>query len=271
MQRFIFCRELDIRVTEIMETHMLTPGVFKNELEPMAHHARSDWTVLLYRGREHPAGVHSFLILPQHLYYRRRQDDFADGVFGFRLAELEFSIDLIDLLVHIQYASLKVQVVPLERHELAAPQASGKVQEKELVVALSLGLDEKPLKLVPVQHLHLPSPLGRQLTADGRVGADEPILHRLLQRRAAGGMTHTHHPVGQSLAEAFREGLPAILFESCVKLLEIILGQLVQRDAANLRDDVQADATLIAQLGGVPSRVMRKFICRLRLNEVNRQ
>ena len=113
-----------------------------------------------------------------------------------------------------------------------------------------ISLNEKPLKLVPVQHLHLPCLLGRQLTADGRVSADESLLHGLFQRGAAGGMTHTHHPVGQSLAEVFREGLPAILFESCVKLLEIILGQLVQRDVANLRDDVQADATLIAQLGG---------------------
>ena len=210
-----------------MKSYLLAPSVFQNKLEPMVYHAGGNRTVLLYRRREHPTGVYRFLILPQHLNYRRRQDDFADGVFGFRLAELKFSIDLVDLLIHIQYASLKVQIIPLERHEFAAPQAGGKVQKEEFIVALSLSLNEKPLKLVPVQHLHFPCFLGRQLTADGWVGADEPILYCLLQRGAAGSMTHSYHPVGQTLAVAFREGFPAILFEPCVELLQIVLGQSV--------------------------------------------
>ena len=233
-----------------MKSYMIAPGVFQNELEPFAHHAGGDRTVLLHRRREHPAGVHRFLVLLQHLHHRGRQNNFTNGVFRFRLAELKFAIDRIDLLVHIQHASLKVQVIPLERHELTPTQSGGKVQKEELIVALGLGLDKKPLQLVPVQHLHLPRFLGRQLTADGRVGANEPILHRLLQRGAAGGMAHTHHPVGQSLAVAFGEGLPAILFEPCVELLQVVLGQLVQRDVADLRDDMQADAVFIAQLSG---------------------
>ena len=237
-------------VPQVMKPHLLAPGVFQDELEPFAHHARGEGTILLHRRREHPSGVHRFLVLLQHLDHRWRQYDFANGILGLRLAELKFSIDLIDLLVHIQHARFEVQVVPLECHELTTPQAGGKVQEEEFVVALGLGLDEEALKFVPVQHLHLPRPLGRQLTADGRVGANEPILHRLLQRGAAGGMAHTHHPVGQSLTEAFREGLPAILFEPCIELLQVVLGQLVQRDVTDLRDDMQTDAALIAQLGG---------------------
>ena len=88
----------------------------------------------------------------------------------------------------------------MERHQLPTPQAGGKVQEKQLIVALRLSLDEKPLQFLPVQHLHLPRLLGRQLTADGGIGANQPLLHRLFQRGAAGGVAHSDHSIGQSLA-----------------------------------------------------------------------
>ena len=137
----------------------------------------------------------------------------------------------------------------MQRHELAPPQAGGQVQKEEFIVAFRLRLDEKPLKFLPRQHLHLPRLLGRQLTADGRVHTDQPILHRLLQRGAAGGVTHTHHPVGQSFAVLFGEALPTVFLEPTVELLQVILGQLVQWDVADLRDDVQTDAALVSLLG----------------------
>ena len=63
-------------------------------------------------------------------------------------------------------------------------------------------------------------------------------------------MTHTHHSVGQSFAVLVGEPLPAAFLEPTVELLQVILRQLVQRNAADLRDDVQADAALIGLLRG---------------------
>ena len=63
-------------------------------------------------------------------------------------------------------------------------------------------------------------------------------------------MTHTHHPVGQPFAVLVGEPLPATFLEPTIELLQVILRQLVQRDAANLRDDVQSDAALISLLRG---------------------
>ena len=72
----------------------------------------------------------------------------------------------------------------------------------------------------------------------------------LLQRRAASGVAHTNHPVGQTFAVLVGEALPAAFLEPPIELLQVVLCQLVQRDAADLRDDVQADAILVCFLGG---------------------
>ena len=63
-------------------------------------------------------------------------------------------------------------------------------------------------------------------------------------------MTHTHHPVGQPFAILVGEALPATFLESTVELLQVILRQLVQWDASDLWDDVQAYAALIGLLCG---------------------
>ena len=63
-------------------------------------------------------------------------------------------------------------------------------------------------------------------------------------------MTHAHHSVGQSFAVLVGEALPAAFLESTVELLQVILCQLVQRDAADLRDDVQTDAAFVGFLRG---------------------
>ena len=198
---------------------MLAFGAFQNELEPLAHRAGGHGAVLLHWRGEHPPGVHRFSILLQHRHHRARQRQLADGGVGFRCAELQLALHIVNLLVHTQYAGLEVQVVPLERHQLASAQAGSQVQKEQLIVALRLGLNEKPLELLPVQHLHLPRLLGRQLAADGGVGADQPLLHGLFQRGAAGGVTHAHHPIGQPLAVQVGKTLSPRFFQPCVELL----------------------------------------------------
>ena len=68
------------------------------------------------------------------------------------------------------------------------------------------------------------------------------------QRRAAGGVAHTHHSVGQPFAVLVGEALPATFLEPTVELLQVVLRQLIQRDVPNLRNDMQADAALVGLL-----------------------
>ena len=233
-----------------MKSNMLAPSVLQDELQPAPHHARCDGTVLLHRRRKHPAGIHRLFVLPQHCHHCGRQNDLADGVLCLGRADLKLAAHIVDLLVYIQHAGLEVQVIPLQRHELASAQAGCQVQKKHLVVALELRLNEKPLQFLPRQHLHLPCLFRRQLAADGRVHTDQPILHRLFQCGAAGSMAHAHHSVGQPFAVLVGEPLPAAFLEPTVELLQVVLCQLVQRDVPNLRNDMQADAALVGLLRG---------------------
>ena len=169
-------------VPQIMKSNMLAPCVLQDELQSATHHARCDGAILLDRRREHPAGVHCFLILLQHRHHGGRQDDLTDGVLRLGRADLKLAPHIVDLLVHIQYAGFEVQVIPLQRHELASAQAGCQVQKEDFIVAFKLRLNEEPLQFLPRQHLHLPRLLRRQLTADSWVHANEPILHRLFQR-----------------------------------------------------------------------------------------
>ena len=54
-------------------------------------------------------------------------------------------------------------------------------------------------------------------------------------------MTHTHHPIGQALPILFCANEPPLLFQVGVELLEVLLGQLAQRNLAQLRDDMLID------------------------------
>ena len=98
--------------------------------------------------------------------------------------------------------------------------------------------------------MHLPSPLGRQLAAHSRVASDQVLLHRLVQCRPAFGMAHPHHTVGQALPILFGADEPSLLFQVSVELLEVLLGQLAQRNLAKLRDDMLIDGALISALRG---------------------
>ena len=99
------------------------------------------------------------------------------------------------------------------------------------------------------QHLHLPAPLGRQLAAHRRVGADQFLLHRLLQCGPAGGVEAAHHGVGEALAELLCADEPPARFHPGIELLEVLLGQLVQGDLPQLRDDMLIDLRLVVGLG----------------------
>ena len=149
----------------------------------------------------------------------------------------------------------------MQRQQLAAPQACRQIQQKQLIVPLGFRLNEKPLQFIPRQHLHLACLFGRQLAAFGGIGADKSILYSPLERRAAGRVAHPHHAVGQTLTIILRARLAAAIFQPRVKLLQVVLRQPVQRNLAQLRLDVQADAVFIAGLRrGADIRLAVRFI-----------
>ena len=109
---------------------------------------------------------------------------------------MNLSVCLIDLFGHRQGSGLQIKVGPLQSQQLSPAKAGGQVQQEQFEVPVRLGLDEKPLELLAGQYLHLPAPLGRDLTAHRRVGPDQVLLHRLVQSRPAFGVSHPHHAVG---------------------------------------------------------------------------
>ena len=63
-------------------------------------------------------------------------------------------------------------------------------------------------------------------------------------------MAGPHHAVGQPLAVVFRVEKASALFQPGVELLQVVLCQLIQRDAAQFRNNVLVDPALIARPGG---------------------
>ena len=61
-------------------------------------------------------------------------------------------------------------------------------------------------------------------------------------------MTHSHHPIGQALPILFCANEPPLIFQVGIELLEVLLGQLAQRNLAQLRDDMLIDGALICVL-----------------------
>ena len=86
MQRFIFCRVLDIRVSQVVKPDMLQPCVLEDPLVECYHRVG----VVHFSGsagREHPRIVGVFgVFLLQQLHGILRNGHLADGVAGFGAA-----------------------------------------------------------------------------------------------------------------------------------------------------------------------------------------
>ena len=180
---------------EVVKTHLFAACVLQDQLQSVVDRTGVERQILQHRRREHPAGVIAFTVFFQHLHDGGRQHQLADGAFRLRHAHDDLTPDETDLFADREDARFKIEVVPLQRQQLAAPQARRQIQQKQLIVTLGLRLNEKPLQFVPRQNLHLACLFGRQLAALGGIRADEPILYSPLERRAAGRVTHPHHAV----------------------------------------------------------------------------
>ena len=117
-----FCRVLDIRVSQIMESDTLAVCPLQYRLKPPARHAGRDRSIRLHRGRKNPAGVHLFAVFPQHGQHRRRQHQLSDRCLGFGRDDLQFAVYRVRLFVDGQHTGFKVQILPLKCYQFTPPQ-----------------------------------------------------------------------------------------------------------------------------------------------------
>ena len=82
----------------------------------------------------------------------------------------------------------EVQVIPLERQDLATVQVCGQLQQQKLVVSVLLGLNQQPLDFLGSRHFHFSGSGGRELATVRGVAEDQLFFYRLVQGRVEGGV-----------------------------------------------------------------------------------
>ena len=119
------------RVSKVMKTHLFTVCVLQDELQSVVDRTGVEWHILQHRRREHPAGVIAFTVFFQHLHDGGRQHQLADGAFRLRHAHHDLAANQTDLFADREDARFKIEVIPLQRQQLAAPQARRQIQKKQ--------------------------------------------------------------------------------------------------------------------------------------------
>ena len=176
-------------------------------------------SVFFYGRGEHPPRVRPFFQFPQHVHHGRRQNDDPIRAFRLRRRLVQCACDVNHLPLNMELTGAQIQIVSLQRADLAAPHAGRQFQEHHLVEAVLLRLDQKPLHLFMREYLHLPRLLRRQLAADGGIHADQPLGFCLFQCDSAGGVTGAHHAVGQTGTKQFTADAPPVPLQLRVELL----------------------------------------------------
>ena len=191
------------------------------------------------------------MLLHQQVHRLLRQRHLADGVFRFRLRHIQLSLHTGDLLIHCQDALFYIQVLPLERQQFSPAQAAGQLQIEHGQDAVLLRFLEVSADFLRWEDGHLFLVLGRDAAVLAGIVRDEPLFHRLLQRRLQHRMDTPHEGVGQGLVVLFRPtGHPAVFFQVVIHSLDMDGRELLEFDRTDGRDDVVFNDPLIA-LGGV--------------------
>ena len=184
-----------------------------------------------------------------------RQRHLADRVFRFWFCHIQLALHAGDLLVYRQDALLHIQVLPLERQQFSPAQAAGQLQIEHGQNAVFLRFLEVSADPLRRQDGHLFLVLGRDTAVLAGVVRDEPLFHRLLQRRLQHRMDTPHEGVGQGLVVLLRPtGHPAVFFQVVIHSLDVDGRELLELDRTDGRDDVVLDDPFIA-LGGVVADV----------------
>ena len=117
-------------VPEVVKTHLFAVCVLQDQLQSVVDRTGVERQILQHRRREHPAGVDAFSVFPQHLHDGGRQHQLADGAFRLRHAHHDLAANQADLFADREDARFKIEVIPLQRQQLAAPQACRQIQQE---------------------------------------------------------------------------------------------------------------------------------------------
>ena len=195
------------------------------------------------------------MLLHQQVHRLLRQRHLADRVFRFRLCYIQLALHAGDLLVHCQDALFYIQVLPLERQQFSSAQAAGQLQIEHGQDTVLLRFLKISADFLRREDGHLFLVLGRDAAVLAGIVRDEPLFHRLLQRRLQYRMDTPHEGVGQGFVVLLRPTLhPAVFFQVVIHSLDVDGRELLELDRADGRNDVVFNDPLIA-LGGVVADV----------------
>ena len=243
-------------VSEVMKAHMLLDACAFQQLPVDPRHGVRT-PVTACAGRREQDGVVQVLLvlLYQQVYRLLRQRHLADRVFRFWFCHIQLALHAGDLLIHRQDALFYIQVLPLECQQFAPAQAAGQLQIEHGQNAVFFRFLEVSADLFRWEDGHLFLVLGRDAAVLAGVVRDEPLFHRLLQRRLQHRMDTPHEGVGQGFVILFRPtGHPAVFFQVVIHSLDVDGRELFKLDRTDGRDDVVLDDPLIA-LGGIVADV----------------
>ena len=243
-------------VSEVMKAHMLLDACAFQQLPVDPRHGVRT-PVTACAGRREQDGVVRVLLvlLYQQVYRLLRQRHLADRVFRFWFCHIQLALHAGDLLIHRQDALFYIQVLPLECQQFAPAQAAGQLQIEHGQNAVFLRFLEVSADLFRWEDGHLFLVLGRDTAVLAGVVWDEPLFHRLLQRRLQHRVDTPHEGVGQRFAVLLRPALhPAVFLGLVVHPLDMDGRELPELDRADGRDDVVFDDSFIT-LGGVVADV----------------
>lgn len=118
----IFCRELDIRVAQIMEANTLLDACLRQQLPVNPGH-RIQAPIAAGAGRREQDGIVGvlFMLPHQHIHRLLGQRHFADRVLCFQPCHHQFAIDTSDLLAHREYPVFHIQAIPRKCQQLSTP------------------------------------------------------------------------------------------------------------------------------------------------------
>ena len=131
-------------------------------------------------------------MLPHQKFHRLPgQRHSADGVPGLWLCCHQLPVNAGDLPAHRQDTVFSIQVVPPKRQQFASPQSAGQLQEEHGQDAVLFRFPEIGSQLFRRQDGHLFFLLGRDAAVVAGIVGNEPLLHRLPERR---GQHHVDAP-----------------------------------------------------------------------------
>ncbi|OKZ70326.1 MAG: hypothetical protein BHV93_07845 [Clostridiales bacterium 52_15] len=242
-----FCRVLDIRVAQIMESNAGQPRPLEQRLHVTISCIGIDWIFRLHGVRKYPLTDGIRFSPPQDFSHAVRQDDGAHTLIGLCLTDGVFALSLaVEGAAHLQRPGVPIEVVPLQTADLAAAQAGHQLR-----------LEEVPPHLVLLHHrkegvqlrtgedaLWFIVGLGSRCPLSGVPGNDMR-LHRIFQCSVERGVDVADHGVRELMIHLGMLVDTPLRFQAAVHPLDVLLRDEGNLLVAQLRFNVVFDVAAI--------------------------